>query len=472
VAAAAVIAAAALAAVGCAVPLGPGYKIERQRLEAAIVRSPQPRVDVRASWRVKNTGDRPLTSLDVEIPDAQTHGLSRLRLESGGTEVAPARGARGHAVRIPLEQPLEMKARREIAVSYSLAGGSGAVAEDEGFVLPPGDWAPGLLPPEGQGSFARGSDPPKKWEFAIHVPAGFRVLASGRERGNRKDADGVEFRYQERRGGGLPFAAGGAYQEQRIASQGGAVIFWTRQAMPQGLAERAAVAAEWSTAFYNQEFGIREGNAWTVRVIECVSREACWAVPGAVLPGRELLTPDFRPSGVREMNRQLARTWLDFRVHPDWQEEPYPMGALADYAADLAAARFEGEGARQRIVHELLKRFAGMEKPAREPLLLNIRLSDPEAVRRAAELKSEMFFFALEDAAGIENLQRGLQHLLGTYTGGEWRASDLRSAVELECGKDLAALFRGWLTETAIPSDFRERYGSAPEPAHNASEER
>jgi hypothetical protein len=172
------------------------------------------------------------------------------------------------------------------------------------------------------------------------------------------------------------------------------------------------------------------------------------------------------------MNRQLAHTWLDFRVHPDWREEPYPMGALADYAADLAAAGSEGDEARRRIVHQVLERFDETEKRAPGIFVLNVRLSDPEAVRQAAEWKSEMFFFALEDAAGSENLQHGLQHLLRTYAGEEWRASDLRAAVELECGKDLAGLFRAWLTETAIPADFRERYGSAAEPAHGASEER
>ncbi len=466
------MAAAALAAAGCSVPLGPGYTIERQRLEAAFVRSPEPRVDVRAIWRVKNTGDRPLTSLDVEIPDAQTHGLSRLRLESDGTEAAPARSARGSAVRIPFEQPLEIKARREIAVSYSLAGGSRVVAEDAGFVLPPGDWAPALLPPQGQGSFARGSDPPKKWEITIRVPANFRVFASGRARGDRKYAAGVEFQFEERRGGGLPFAIGGEYQEERVSAGGHEVIFWTRQAMPQGLAEHVAATAERSAEFYDSEFGAREADARTLRVIECVSPVACRAVPGAALPRRELFTPESWSSGVREMNRQLARTWLDFRVHPDWGEEPYPMSALADYAADSAAAAGQGKDARWLVVQDLLAEFDHREKPEAQKAILNIRLSDPEAVRRAAELKSEMFFFALEDAAGSENLRRGLAHLQQAYAGGEWRAADLRSAVEQESGKDLAALFRGWLTETAIPADFRERYGSAPEPAHSASEER
>lgn len=228
--------------------------------------------------------------------------------------------------------------------------------------------------------------------------------------------------------------------------------------MPQGVAERLAASAAGSAEFYDAEFGAREADAGPVRVIECVSREGCWAVPGAALLGRELFATELRASGVRELNRQLARTWLDFRVHPEWREEPYPMAALADYAADLAAAGSQSEGARGRIVHELLESFDGLEKTERETTILNVRLADPETVRRTAELKSELFFFALEDAVGNENLHRGLLHLLGTYAGREWRAADLRSAVEQESGKDLAALFRAWLTETAIPEEFRRRY--------------
>ena len=450
--------AAAVAATGCTVPLGPGFTIEQQRLEAAVVRSPQPRVDVRASWRVKNTGDRPLRWLDVEIPDAQTHGLSTLRVESDGKEAAPARAASNGAVRVPLGQPLEARDRQEIAVSYSLAGGTGVVAEDGGFVLPPGDWAPVLVPPEGQGSFARGSEPPKKWEMTVRVPAGFRVYASGREHGHSNEGQDVEYRFEQRRGGGLPSAAGGAYQETRSAAPGAAVIFWTRQAMPQDLAQRITAMAAESAAVFDAAFGARAAHDHAVRVIECPRAEPCWAVPGAALPGPEMFTPEFRSAGVRDFNRQLARMWLDFRVHPDWSAEPYPMGALADYAADLAAAGSGGPAARQRVIRARMEEFDRLELPERAVAALNARLTDSLAVRRYAEFQSEFFFFALEDAAGSENLERGLRHLLGTYAGGVWRAADLRAAVELESGKNLGPLFRVWLTEPGIPAEFRSRY--------------
>jgi hypothetical protein len=361
-------------------------------------------------------------------------------------------------VRIVFPEPLPVKEKQEIAVSYALAGGAGVVVDQTGFELPPGDWAPVLLPPSAEGSFASGGEAPKKWEMTVRVPADFRVYASGSRRGEKKEADSAVFRFQQRREGGPLFAAGGAYREERIEAAGGEVIFWTRESMPQRLAARAGEAVARTAELYDAEFGEREAGAKTVRILECSSGESCRPVPGAALPGRALYTQEFWSSGMRAIDRQFAFTWLDFRVHPDWQKEPLPMGALADYAADLAAAAGQGKDARGLVIQDLLAEFDHAEKPGKEKVILNIWPSDGEPVRRYGGLKSELFFFALEDAAGSENLHRAIRHLLRTYAGQSWRASDLRSALELESGKDLAGVFRAWLTETGIPEEFRKRY--------------
>jgi len=449
---------AAVALAGCTVPLGPGYTIERQRLEVGFLSSSQPRVEVRAAWRVKNTGNRPLTALEVRLPDAKAHGLSELRTEGGGNEVAPSRARAANAIRIVFPEPLPVKEKQEIVLSYALAGGAGVVVNESGFELPPGEWAPVLLPPSAEGSFAGGGEAPKKWEMTVRVPSGFRVHASGSDRGEKKEGDSAVFRFQQKREGGPLFAAGGAYREEKIEAAGSEVIFWTREAMPQGLAERAGEAAKRTAEYYDTEFGEREAGAKTLRIMECPPGESCWPVPRAALPGRALYTPEFWSSGLRTIDRQLALTWLDFRVHPDWSAQPFPMGALPDYAADLAAISRQEDDARRRIVRDLLAEFDHAEKAGKEKVILSIWLSDAEPVRRYGGLKSELFFFALEDAAGGENLHRAIQHLLRTYAGQTWRASDLRSALELESGKDLAGLFRAWLTETGIPEEFRSRY--------------
>jgi len=452
--------AVALVGAGCAVPLGPGYTVERQSFEVTFVSAPRPHVSVRATWRVKNTGDRALSAVELKLPDANTRGRSGTRVESGGSEITPTQAEPGNTVSLALPTSLAVKAKQEIAVSYELArsagAGAGIVVEETGFVLPPGDWAPALMP--SKGSFARGGDPPKQWEITVRVPAGFRIHSSGRERGQKREADSVVLRWEQHREGLPPFVAAGAYQEERIAAAGGQVIFWTRQGMPPGLAQRAAESVAQTAGFYDAQFGPRAPGEQAIWIIQCPSGDSCWPVPGAALPGREVRSPEFWSAGAGAINQQLARTWLDFRVHPDWDAEPLPMAALADYAADLAAATQEGDDARPRMIHERIRDFDRLPKQQPERSVLFIRVSDSGADSRYAAVKSELFFFALEDAAGKDNLHRAMVHLLGTYRGGTWRAADLRAALEQESGKDLAAPFHQWLTGTGIPGEFRSRY--------------
>ncbi len=451
---------AALAAAGCAVPVGPGYTVERQRFEVAFVSAPRPHVDVRATWRVKNTGDRALTAVEVKLPDAETQGRSGTRLESEGSEITPAQAEAANTVSIAFPTPLVIKAKQEIGVSYELGGkagaGTGVVVEGRGFVLPPppSDWAPMLLPPKG--SFARGGEPPKQWEMTVRVPAGFRVHASGRERGQKREAGNVVLRWEQEREGFSPFVAAGAYQEERFAGADGGEIIWTLQAMPPGLAQRAAEVVAQTAGFYDEEYGPRDPGEQTIWIIECPSDFVCRPVPESVLPGREVFIPKFWSAGDSEIDRHLAHTWLDFRVHPDWDAEPLPMAALDNYAADLAAAAREGDDARHRMIQDLVREFDRSQKPKPERTILSIRAFDSDA--EYAAVKSELFFFALEDAAGKDNLHRAIVHLLEAYRGKTWSGEDLRAALELESGKDLAALFREWLTGTGIPGEFRSRY--------------
>ena len=448
--------AATFATASCTAPLGPGLRIERQRIAAAYEPAPQPHIRVRAAWRVKNIGNQPLSTVEVRLPKSAAHVVTGLRIESGGREIAPSATAATDTVSVALSSPLALKGKLEVAVSYELAGipsaASGVAVSADGFVLPPGDWAPALRPPKG--TFASGGAPPERWEMTVNVPAGFRVMASGRARGQEKDKGGATFRFEQRREYESPFAAGGAYQEAKIGAAGNAVLIWTRQALAPETARRAGEAAAGVAQFYDAEFGAREASAQTLWIIECPAAAACQPVPGAALPGAEMYSQQFVQAGLPEIAQQLATTWLDFRVSTE-ESEPLPMGALADYAADLAAPLAEGGDAHEQAMRRLVLRLGLLAGDDKGMGILNVRSSDPEAVRRFARDKSELFFFALGDAAGRDNLHHALLHLLHAYHGRTWRAADLRAAVEQESGKDLAGLFRTWLTEPGVPKEFQ-----------------
>ena len=448
---------------GCATPLGPGFRIEEQELSAEYLPGPEPAVLVRAVWRVENNGNQPLDGVDIGLPDTQRHGLRNIRAEVAGTAVDAA-GAGSGSLRVPFGAPLGIGETCEVTVSYELRGladeSGGTQVTNLGFLLPPGDWAPVLLRPKG--TFAAGGVPPKKWEMTVRVPAGWRVHASGKSKGieHRKDEQdqGETYSFAERRDGFPPFAVGGAFHEARAKSNGQEVIFWTREALPAGVAQRGAEAAARTAQFYDAAFGPRKEEARRLWVIECPAKHPCWAVPETALVGSEIEREDSWSGFLVELEQQLAYTWLDFRVHPDWEKEPLPMAAMAEYATELAAAEREGANARRIIIHGLVANFDYQKERQPEPPVESVQLSDPQSARQFASVKSELFLFALEDEAGRENLLRAVRHLLGTYRSGIWRADDLRSAAEQESGKDLGPLFREWLAAPGIPSNFRSRY--------------
>ena len=448
---------------GCVTPLGPGFRIEGQEINVAYVSGAEPAMRVRAAWQVRNAGNQPLDSVDMELPDAESHDLRDIRVELQGTalDLAPRRG---RIARIRFDPPLAVGEAREITASYELRGihsePAGTDVTEQGFLLPPGDWAPALLRPNR--AFARGGEAPKKWDMTVRVPVGWRVHASGTlkgtEHGKELASESVRYRYQQQKNGFLPFAVGGAFQEARAMANGSRVILWTRQAPSGGAAQRAAAVVAAAAQFYDATFGPRRGASRTLWIIECPRKQPCWPVPEAAFAGGEIGRDDAWPAIQVEIEQQLAYTWLNFQVHPDWEAEPLPMGALTDYAAELATVAREGGDARRTMVHGLIASYEFDKSREPEPPVTYARLTDPESARQFAGVKSELFFFALEDVAGQEALLRAVRHLLRAFHGGAWRAADLRSALERESGKNLGPIFRQWLVEPGIPSEFRDRY--------------
>src|SRR5271155_2395956 len=61
-----------LAAIGfwvssCAVALGPGYSIEKQEIRVQFVPGPDPRIRVDSDYQLRNTGNRPISSLVLRL---------------------------------------------------------------------------------------------------------------------------------------------------------------------------------------------------------------------------------------------------------------------------------------------------------------------------------------------------------------------------------------------------------------------
>jgi aminopeptidase N len=72
-----------------------------------------------------------------------------------------------------------------------------------------------------------------------------------------------------------------------------------------------------------------------------------------------------------------------------------------------------------------------------------------------------LFFVALEDLCGHDNLKAALRDIIRTRAASDTGYEELRAAAESASGKDLAEIFRKWLVQPGIPDDFRSRYRKA-----------
>ena len=74
--------------------------------------------------------------------------------------------------------------------------------------------------------------------------------------------------------------------------------------------------------------------------------------------------------------------------------------------------------------------------------------------------KAALFFVALEDLCGRDNLRAAFKRIVRARGGADVGYEDMRAAVESASGRDLAGMFHAWLTGPGLPDDFRARYGN------------
>ncbi len=101
--------------------------------------------------------------------------------------------------------------------------------------------------------------------------------------------------------------------------------------------------------------------------------------------------------------------------------------------------------------------------PEKEKPLIQVDLKDSPAFQDRARAESTLFFLALEDRCGAQNVHKGIARASRLLRGETWGLPDLRSSVEAaECGGPvLEGFFREWMHGPGIPAEFRARYAVA-----------
>jgi hypothetical protein len=479
---------AALSLSSCAVPLGPGFHTEKELLEVRFVPGSAPHLEVHATFTLKNSGNAPLDSLEISLPDEKDFGRSNLRITVDGVAVSPQplagpasasepAAAPESSVRIAFPSPWPQNARRTLVVACDLSRtserGTPLALSDTSFYLPDGAWYPLLRAPKGL--FARGDAPPLRFDFSVYVPDGFLVHAAGQSNGKRRRDGESEFRFRITTDDFSPFVVAGRYHEQQFKDSAGTVLCWTFQPLPADHVARASPRLTAAMKINDSVFGPRAGSPRTIRLVELTSADpGPWL--GRAFPDGILLWGDvFRKDSFDEVaTLQMARLWFGQSLTPRRETRLLFDPAAATYASILVSEAREGASVRRRhaaaLIEQYQKSLNGREEKSltgdfgKNPdVLLEVpsgTVSLETAQRDAAIAKGALFFLALEDEYGKQIVHRALARMIRALRGREAGIFELRAALEAESGKGLGEFFRAWLNQPGIPPSFRARYAS------------
>jgi len=462
----------------CSVPLAPGYAVLEEKREVKFVPGAAPEVDVRADYVLQNTGTAPLDFIEVKLPPAKSYGRQDSRAEIGGREAAiqelpeEYRPSSPDVWRIALDAPWSRKEKRKLTIQYALRDpadpGWRLTIGASDFHLGSRGWAPILQPP--RHALSPTPKRPPKSSYTVRVPAGYQVEARGILKKKNAGASEWVYTFQLEKGNLAPFVVAGKYL-QTPPDNPDVASFWTASPPAGDLqAAQSDLQQAWNTM--KTEFGPSDRDAAAPLIVESASlrdRGDAGGVASAGFPGGALVSPDLLAKGISSADfldaatLALAHDWFGDGIFPP----PFAAISMGDglpaYATIVMAEARDGEAGRRRRVADYLARYDAACRAAEEIPLGVVRDSDTREARRIARAKAPLFYVALEDEYGEKPVRAGLRQMATLLRGQEAGVDVMRASLEQTTGKDLAPVFRLWLYQKGIPTDFRARYATTPE---------
>ena len=469
----------------CAVPLAPGYQIEKQSITVRFVPGAPPHLAIRAQYRLANVGATSLDSVELGLPSEKGFGLANLRVKIDRREVTPRREpgqtsapAEGETAvsemwpetwLIPFESRWSRRQRKNLVLEYDLAATPSADSRmsiaANAFYLNDSGWFPD--PISTKALFATDVVRPDPSELIVDVPASFVATASGEPRGTHKTSNETELRFLLHKDDFDPYVVAGAYRHQTITTADGAVVICTFKPIPAAQAQQTGAQVAAAAKFYAQTFGPLPKNMRTFTVADIETSSASPSVgllPGIVpnwaLPDQSASRLGSPPiPQVPELD--VAYTWFGHLITPRAEAWLLP-GAMSAYALSLSSPASEDDKVeRSHSIQSLLQDYDRHASRAVEKSMISLVSTDPLDQVLMGDAKSELFLFALEDKCGRQNLIHAMAHMVYALRGQEYGYNDFRAALEQECHQDLSGMFATWLDQKGIPADFRARYENA-----------
>jgi len=463
-------------ACGCAHPLGPGFHLDARQATISAPGATPGRMHIHVIDELGNTGDRPLHSLEVRLPEGPAFGGQNLRVSIEGVQVKPQRSSEIDArmMRAPFEPEWNQNEKRKIVTEWDLQPENAVrgtiVASPNGFFIADETAFPLWQTPHGL--FATGGTDPDKELLAVSAPPDFRVLAPGKPLKPQADGSEIARRFLINPDvDSRTYVVAGRYQEKTVRTREGEVRFWTYRPIDESDAQMAAARLSRSMKTLEEFFGAASDGKTSVRIAEApvelpAELRSAGEPGGASFPHGALLDPQAFQLGIANESvlqlaeYELTRTWFGWRVRPR-PEAQILMGRGTGLFGLVIAAEGRGGNERARMVATLIDRYDESSAAAPDKRLMEPPVGYSRAERISTGYRGALFVVALEDFCGHDNLRTALRDIIHDRAGSDTGYEELRAAVETASGKDLAEMFRAWLIRPGIPDDFRVRYQEA-----------
>jgi hypothetical protein len=431
-----------------------------------FVPAPEPRIRIEAEYALKNTGNQPLSEVELRLPGRrrfhfeEPHATWDATLLTTGVSTERPRNAL-----ISLPQPWKVSARHTLRLSVEyLPAAADEMALSftaDAFFLPAEGWSPELLP--SRGLFATGGVPPKKWEMNVSVPDGFLVHTSGRQTKTSRKNGEMNIRASQSVSDHYPFVIAGRYTSTETGGKE-KIILWTRKSQAAAGLRGTSEALVRMMETYDSMFGARSKDSSTTWIVECPVTPGCFtnlSATMAKLLGEEMETVSAemvsQDTLIVDLNEgmpklavaaapSLAASWLGYAQNPGFLEREPPLSALPAFAASIGREAAEGTDSRVETIRRALQLI---------PDGVAARGPEEPAVVRA---KSLLFFYALQDRYGRDVFRKAISHMLHARRERGLEVSDLIAAFDQETHQSTAEFVRLWMKRPGVPEDFRARY--------------
>jgi hypothetical protein len=465
----------------CVNPLGPGYTIEQQQIDVHFVPA-SPSIQITAEYLLRNTGNRPLRSLELRLPAGRRVAPQNMALQWDGIAVSTEQASwNPRNSIIHFSGPWTKGERHNLRIAFQLRRPEGDQPglnfAADAFFLPAATWAVEL--PQVRGVLGFGGTPPAKWQLTVRAPADFQIHSSGAAQKVKRSGGEQMVTSQQTEADHYPFVVGGRYNVSEIGSPE-RVHVWTRLKQDPALLKEASEHILTMTRAYDATFGTRAKVRPDLWIVECPGKPGCFSNFNAVtalLLGdsqqrqtAEMISSDtllFDPEGGPELlaagaGPALAASWLGYGQNPGFYEQVPPLSLLPTFAAAVGREAVEGPAYRTQTIQRALglvpRRSAesgGQAAPREER---------PEAIRA----KSFLFFYGLQDRFGQEAFRRAISEMLYARRSRGFNIADLIAAFNDETHQNTAEFVRIWMKRPGVPDDFRERYESSASRASGA----